>query len=227
MTNLLADRIAQRCKECGLSPIRLANLLGENRDAVRDIVRGKSKNPSAGLLFGIARVLKTTPGYLLGITDNLAQDAMPHTSHGAALQKSQNTYFVNEPVKLALTDVIALYEPMHNGAYTALVIGGTPNGYLPRPPGLANVRSAFAMRVADETMAPKYDAGMIVYVAAGHTLRSGQGCVIETPVGTFLRRYARTQGHIVFVEQLNPWLEVKFEVSEVVAVHAVLGTWDG
>ncbi len=196
-----------------MSPIRLALHLGESRDAVRDIIRGKSKNPSASLILGIARALETTPDYLMGLSDTVSATATLTTPLSVQEQSPG--------------DHIPLYEPVSTNGAPVVVIGGTPARHLPRPPELTAVRAAFAMRVCDDSMAPKYEPGAIVYVAAGRPPRRGQGCVIETATGALLRRYVSTDDQMLTAETLNPLQNIHIPVADIEALHTVLGSWEG
>lgn len=211
MSATTATRIAERCQACGISPIRLALQLGESRDAVRDIIRGKSKNPSAALILRIARALETTPDYLMGLSETISAPPPGVTQS------------VQEP---STPDHIPLYEPVSGHGVRVVVIGGTPARYIPRPPELSAVRAAFAMRVADDNMAPKYEPGAIVYVAAGRPPRRGQGCVIETATGARLCRYVSMDDQTLTAETLNPLQNIHIPAADVEALHAVLGSWE-
>lgn len=61
----LAQRLRERLDGTGLNPFSAARRAGVGADYVRDILRGKVKNPSAARLSALAKVLETTVGYLL------------------------------------------------------------------------------------------------------------------------------------------------------------------
>lgn len=68
----VAGRIQARMAALGLNPFSAANRAGLHPDAVRNILRGKSREPGAETLSAIARVLETTTDYLLFGTPSVA-----------------------------------------------------------------------------------------------------------------------------------------------------------
>lgn len=65
----LADRIQSRLEATGLSANAASTFAGLGRDYVRDILRGKVKEPSADRLDRLATVLGCSLAYLLGSSD--------------------------------------------------------------------------------------------------------------------------------------------------------------
>ena len=66
MTERLIREINRRMEKLGLTPITLAKKAGLGRDAVRDILRGKSLRPAHDTLQAIARALGCTVADLMG-----------------------------------------------------------------------------------------------------------------------------------------------------------------
>lgn len=64
------DRIKNRRKQLGLSVDDLAARLGKNRSTVYRYESNEIENMPAGVLEPLAAVLETTPGYLMGWTDD-------------------------------------------------------------------------------------------------------------------------------------------------------------
>lgn len=65
----LQKRLEEKLEEAREKPAPLAKRLGFSDSFIRDIIRGKAKNPSATNLERLARALGTTADYLLGLTD--------------------------------------------------------------------------------------------------------------------------------------------------------------
>lgn len=63
-------RLEEKLEAAREKPAPLATRLGLSNSYVRDILRGKSKNPGGADLERVARALGTTADYLLGLTDN-------------------------------------------------------------------------------------------------------------------------------------------------------------
>jgi phage repressor protein C with HTH and peptisase S24 domain len=97
-------------------------------------------------------------------------------------------------------------------------------GVVPRHPAQANLREAFALRVADVSMSPPYEPGEIVYLAPNQWPAREQDCVLVTTQGHgYLKRYVdRTPGSLR-LRQLNPAEELSFAITDVEAMHAVVG----
>lgn len=61
----LADRIRKRLDALGLSAASVSRDAGLGRDYLRDVLNGKSQNPSAQSIALVAPLLKTSLGYLM------------------------------------------------------------------------------------------------------------------------------------------------------------------
>lgn len=97
-------------------------------------------------------------------------------------------------------------------------------GYVPMHPNQAHMKDAFALEVSDISMSPRYEPGEIVYVAPHRWPTRGQDCVlVTTDAHGFLKRYLKRDEAAVHLHQLNPDKEISFPLTEVEAVHAVVG----
>lgn len=103
----LGDRIKQKRTEAGLSVDELAYKLGKNRATVYRYENGEIENLPTTILEPIARVLNTTPAYLLGFEDNLEND----TDMIAKMYKeSELIYHVELLLKLDASDRKTIYQ---------------------------------------------------------------------------------------------------------------------
>lgn len=100
--------------------------------------------------------------------------------------------------------------------------------YVPRPPSLAHKKQAYALYVENDSMAPKYEAGELLYVDPSRAPAIGDYVVIEvlpTEEGGrgkgFIKRLVRRAGSKIVVEQFNPPKELEFD-RERVRVHRVI-----
>lgn len=75
MHERVIQEIRRRLKEKNLTPISAAKKAGLGRDSIRDILRGKSQQPSYGTLKKLADVLDCTVSELEGVTDGIVRDA--------------------------------------------------------------------------------------------------------------------------------------------------------
>lgn len=69
MSDILTTRLKDRMEKMGSNPTTLSTQSGLNRVAVRDILVGKSKNPSVETIQKIAASLECSVAYLIGEID--------------------------------------------------------------------------------------------------------------------------------------------------------------
>lgn len=91
---LLAQNLLREMDRSGQSRHSLALAAGLKPDVIRDILRGKTRFPSADKLAAISRVLNLTPDQLLG------NDPIP--SEAGATDLKQRGQLVNDPAELTL-----------------------------------------------------------------------------------------------------------------------------
>jgi transcriptional regulator with XRE-family HTH domain len=70
MRQIRGDRVKDLRERRGLTQGQLAQYGGASQSYISDIESGKQTNVGSGKLVGIARVLKTNVGYLVGDTDD-------------------------------------------------------------------------------------------------------------------------------------------------------------
>ncbi|MGY6663389.1 MAG: S24 family peptidase [Glycocaulis sp.] len=93
-----------------------------------------------------------------------------------------------------------------------------------RHPAQGERDDVFALEVWNESMSPRYEPGELVYCVRGRQPRRGQDCVIELKSGdAFLKIYEREHSGVIFTRQLNPDEEVRFQGTQLKAIHAVVG----
>lgn len=97
-------------------------------------------------------------------------------------------------------------------------------GAVPRHPNQLNVRGAFALRVHDEGMVPRYEPGEVVYLSPNQWPSREQDCVLVTSDGFgYLARFVNRADGQVTLRLLNGDKTLTFGLQEVAAVHAVVG----
>jgi SOS-response transcriptional repressor LexA len=97
-------------------------------------------------------------------------------------------------------------------------------GYVPLHPAQQGLVNSFALEVADVSMSPRYEPGEIVYVAPNRWPARGQDCVVVTRDGAAcVRRFVGRNNGGVDLSQLNPPQELTVDLSEITAIHAVVG----
>ena len=79
-----------------------------------------------------------------------------------------------------------------------------------RPPGVAAASGIFAVYVAGDSMAPRFDPGDLVYVNPHLPARPGTDVIVElhgadeVPGACYVKRYVRRAGGLVVLAQFNP-----------------------
>lgn len=108
---------------------------------------------------------------------------------------------------------------------SAFAFNGQVIDIVPRPPGIANRRGVFALRVGNTSMVPKFEDGERVYVEPRKPA-IGDYVVIELkatadgqPGKSFIKRLVAMNSARIEVEQFNPRGRLEFSRDE---VHQIL-----
>ncbi|WP_309628224.1 S24 family peptidase [Brevundimonas sp.] len=97
-------------------------------------------------------------------------------------------------------------------------------GAVPRHPNQANIIGAYALKVAGDSMVPRYEPGETIYIAPNQWPSRDQDCVLVTKDDYgYLKRYVGRDAKTVTLTQFNPPRDWSFEKDNVAAVHAVVG----
>lgn len=107
---------------------------------------------------------------------------------------------------------------------------GEVQGFVRRPPGIANVPNVFALHVLSTSMAPKFDPGEIIIVG-GREPVAGDHVVIEMfpehegEAGkSFVKRLKNRTSKEIVVEQYNPPKEIVFDRFAIKTLWRVIPT---
>jgi transcriptional regulator with XRE-family HTH domain len=97
----IGERIRARRKDLRLSVDDVAKKLGKNRATVYRYESNDIENLPTTILEPLAKILKTTPGYLMGWTDEKLRPLIPETEEEKekielALKEQQRAYDANE-----------------------------------------------------------------------------------------------------------------------------------
>lgn len=97
-------------------------------------------------------------------------------------------------------------------------------GFAMRPENLRGVDGAYAVRVHDDSMSPRYEPGEVLQVDPYRQAKPGDHVIIQlTDDQAFIKRLVRRGGGVVVCVQLNPKKEVEYKQSAVKSVHLVVG----
>jgi len=96
--------------------------------------------------------------------------------------------------------------------------------WVQRHPAQFGIRDAFALYVFDDTMAPRYFRGELVYVHPGRPAEAGRDVVLETVAGeTLLLRLLRQTDGKIRVAQYNPAGERDVAKKDIKVIYPVVG----
>lgn len=101
--------------------------------------------------------------------------------------------------------------------------------YAPRQPGIAQRRDVYALYVVNDSMAPKYEEGELLYVDPHRAPSINDYVIIELhpeedgePGQGFIKRLKRRTPTLIVVEQFNPAGEIEFDRDRVKSLHRVI-----
>jgi phage repressor protein C with HTH and peptisase S24 domain len=99
----------------------------------------------------------------------------------------------------------------------------------PRPPGIANKKDVYCVRVVGDSMEPKYEEGERLYLDPHRRPAIMDYVVIELksqeegePGDAFIKRFVRKTPTKYIVQQFNPLKELEFDIDEVKNMHRVI-----
>jgi phage repressor protein C with HTH and peptisase S24 domain len=97
-------------------------------------------------------------------------------------------------------------------------------GFAMRPESLRGVDGAYAVRVHDDSMSPRYEPGEVLLVDPYRQAKPDDHVVIQLTDGqAFIKRLVRRGGGIVACAQLNPKKNIEYKQAQIKAIHLVVG----
>jgi phage repressor protein C with HTH and peptisase S24 domain len=97
------------------------------------------------------------------------------------------------------------------------------------PINITDVSNAYGVRVAGESMWPRYEDGEIVFVDTTKTPRKGDYVVVQVHTGqddeapwAYVKRFLRHNSSELVLSQFNPEKELTFPHDQVVSVHVIV-----
>lgn len=101
---------------------------------------------------------------------------------------------------------------------------GEARGFAMRPESLRGVDQAYAVRVHDDCMVPRYKPGTVLQIDPFRHAAPGDNVVIQLNDGQcFVKELVRRAGGLVECRQFNPDIKVSWKQAEVRSVHLVVG----
>jgi phage repressor protein C with HTH and peptisase S24 domain len=219
----LALRIEQRLAELGTNATAVSLKLGNNKDLLRDILNGRTKNPRTDTLRRIADKLETTVDWLM------EGDGMPPppmmTERAASNFRMAN---VDLPARGDMPRDIPVMGTAAGSLGGAFQFEDEVVDYVTRPPALAKAKGIYALYIEGSSMVPEHKPGDLRFVHPHKHPSIGDTVVVtakysETgPYESFIKTLVRRTGDRIIVSQLNPPAQIEFEMRYVAHVHKVL-----
>jgi transcriptional regulator with XRE-family HTH domain len=119
------ERLKSRMREMGLNQLSTAKAAHLGEDYVRDLVRGKVKQPSATRLTQLAEALHCSPGYLMGMDP--PQSAVVSSPHDERIAQDAQTFMSNamkEPNPRVFVYIMRSYLEFH---ISSIITRALPN----------------------------------------------------------------------------------------------------
>lgn len=231
---ILARRIADRIAQLGINDYTASMEAVGQADMVRDINRGKM--PSAVRLAKLAAALQTSTEWLLGLKDD-----EPAADTVAAAPRN----FKAEPAVIGqrfdpqpaphgnardfpkdipvLGNALGSSTNFSNGTPTAmeLIEMGEPVDMVRRPPGLAQVKGAYALYIMGDSQSPRFEPGELIYVNPHRPAAPGDDVVVQLideegcTNCALVKRMVRRTADAVILRQFNPPLEFPVPLARI------------
>lgn len=194
MTNA-GQRIREKRAEINLTQKEVARLVGVTKGAVSQWETGQTKNLEGNNLVRLAKVLKTSPGYILDGTLSVEEQADNYQSMPLFSRRSDDPKSRRLPIvgTAQLGDDGYWYEldtPVGNG--DGYVIGSTADD------------NAYALRVRGDSMHPSIRDGWIVVVEPNSSPIPGQFVLVATTDGRkMVKEYLFDTGDTIGLQSVN------------------------
>lgn len=219
----LLARIDQRLRIMDLTDYRASMLAVGRPEIIRNIRRGLSKNPRRDTLEKLAGVLDCSFEWLATGRGPLEPpvDTPPDSGETPAL-----------PVRDQMPQDVPVLGTAAGSLEGAFQLEqGLPIDHVRRPPGIATAVDVYAIYVAGDSMAPRFDEGELIYVSGKRPARPGDYVVVQTSeedgeITAWCKRLVRRDTKSIVVEQFNPPKTFEISARAAIAVHRVLTTND-
>jgi len=142
----------------------------------------------------------------------------PNRSGGIEVEAREAAYHAADR-----RDLIPVRSAARGGMEQEMFLEDGPVDYVARPHLLARVKEAYAIYMLGDSMAPKYEAGYILYVNPFKPPRRDRGVVVYKKNGAVLVKLFKyfTNDEVV-LEQLNPRTELRIRRADVDHLHLIV-----
>lgn len=230
--NELLERIDRRLRDKGLTDYRASMLAAGRPEIIRNIRRGRSRNPRRDTMEKLARVLDCSFEWLA--TGRGPIEPLPDTP-GVPAAASPMLRNDDAPVPPARSDM-PLDVPVMGTAAGSLkgafqLDTSAPIDRVRRPPGIATAVDIYALYIVGESMSPRFEDGELIYVSGRRPVRAGDDVVIQVhgddeQVEAYCKRLVKRNSNAATVRQFNPATDFDIAADRTIAIHKVLNLND-
>ena len=211
----LKERIKNSRIAAKMTQEELARAVGKTRNAVAQWESGAT-HPRPNTLEDIAGALNVSLEWLLLGNKNAGEYDSRQISGRPAIK------------------LIPVYGQPVAGINGEFAFDGKKLFEVPCPPQLLNVKNAYGVEVAGDTMSPRYEDGEIVYIDTLRRVKKGDYVVAQIMMReedsfptAFIKRFIRHNEKELVLTQLNPAKELVFPHQRVVSVHYIALAGEG
>lgn len=221
--NPLGERIKQRLELLGKTATGASLEISQNKDLLRDIINGRTRNPRTDTMQKVSLVLECTVEWLM-YGDG---EPTPPLLEGRPKPNARLTD-IDLPARGTLVRDIEVRGTIAGSMGGAFQFEGGVVDYVARPPGLITAKGIYALYVEGNSMFPAHPEGELRFISAFKPPRIGDTVAVtarympDGPVESFIKTYVKKTPTKLIVEQLNPKNTIEFDLNYVVSVHKVL-----
>lgn len=178
----LQERLEYIMEKQGIKPKTLSLEAGLNETAIRDILKGRSKNPRTDTTRKIANTLGVRHEWLV---DGIGAEKMGNNQH-IPLNAFENTIQYSEKAEKnapSLGKIPVLGQSSKETSRDYHLDFEKPQEWIAAHPAQQNAPDSFALYVMNNRMAPRYFVGELVYCHPTRPVQTGQDCLLLTKNG--------------------------------------------
>lgn len=198
----------------------LSTRLGKNHAYMHQFIhRGTPKKLNGDDRALLSQILRV-PESALGAPPNLARANFPLPSH------APNANLTGQRQEIG--PALPLYGTVVGGVYGQFELNGNLLDRVKAPASLFGVKNAYAVRIAGESMWPRYEDGETVYVNPERRPTKNDYVVAQIrreengPLEAFVKKFVRWNSERLILSQFNPEKELEFDSRLVESVHYIL-----
>lgn len=230
--NELLERIDRRLRDKGLTDYRASMLAAGRPEIIRNIRRGRSRNPRRDTMEKLARVLDCSFEWLAtGRGPIQSPPEIPDVPAAAApVVRGEDVPMPPARSEMPLdVPVLGTAAGSLKGAFQ--LDTSSPIDRVRRPPGIATAVDIYALYIVGDSMSPRFEDGELIYVSGRRPVRSGDDVVIQVhgendQVEAYCKRLVKRDSGRATVEQFNPSTTFDIAADRTIAIHKVLNLND-